>query len=243
MNLSRLLPPLLFVSSAAYGQQSSGDWDWKVAPYLWTLGGEGSTAIGPVESDIDFDFGDVISNLDFATELFIAADRGHHGFHGDFQYMDLDPDPTPAPIGPGEIDTEIELITAEAAYRYHFSGSTQGSTLMLGARYIDTTVELTPTRISGAKASIDWVDGFVGYQYVGQISEKWRSQIAFTVGTGGSDLTATGQLICTRETSGGNHLALGARVWDIDYDDTVRNDLPFKLDLTLYGLVVGFIFD
>lgn len=243
MKMTRLMLLIVFVSGAVQAQQTSDEWDWQVAPYLWTLAGDGSSSIGPVESDIDFDFGDVISNLDFAALLFIAADRGHHGFHGDFQYLDLSADPTPAPIGPGEIDSELEMITAEGAYRYHLSGSKMGSTLLLGARYIDTTVKLTPTNVPGIKASVDWIDGFVGYQYVGQLSAKWRSQFQVTAGTGGSDLTLTGQLIFTRETSGGNAWALGARVWDIDYDDTVSNGLPFNLDLTLYGLVVGFVFD
>jgi hypothetical protein len=230
-------------SFPAIGQESSDAWDWKVAPYLWTMAGDGSASIGPLVSDIDFDFGDVVSNLDFAAELFIAADRGHHGFHGDFQYMDLHPDPVPAPIGSGQIDTKLELTTAEAAYRYHASGSNLGSTFLLGARYIDTTITLTPTLLAPAKASVDWVDGFVGYQYVGQLSAKWDSQFQVTAGTGGSELTLTGQLVFARKFSSGNALAIGARVWDIDYEETLGIGAPFELDLTLYGLLLGYIFD
>jgi len=244
MNSFRLVSVILLaVGGVAEAQESGDDWDWKVAPYLWTLAGDGSSRVGPVEADIDFSFGDVISNLDFAAELFVAADRGHHGFHGDFQYMKLEPDPTPAPIGSGQIDTKIELTTAEAAYRYHVNGAEYGSTLLLGARYIDTTVTLTPTNVSRESASIDWVDGFVGYQYVANLSGKWDSQFQLTAGTGGSDLILTFEFVFAREFSNGDHLALGARVWDIDYDDTTTRGAPFNLDLTLYGLLIGYIFD
>jgi hypothetical protein len=34
-----------------------------------------------------------------------------------------------------------------------------------------------------------------------------------------------------------------ALAYDIDYEETLGNGAPFKLDLTLYGLLLGYIFD
>jgi hypothetical protein len=75
------------------------------------------------------------------------------------------------------------------------------------------------------------------------LSAKWDSQFQVTAGTGGSELTLTGQLVFARKFSSGNALAIGARVWDIDYEETLGIGAPFELDLTLYGLLLGYIFD
>jgi len=43
---------LILISTMVQGQESDG-WDWRITPYLWTVGLDGGLAIGPLSQDIE----------------------------------------------------------------------------------------------------------------------------------------------------------------------------------------------
>ncbi len=53
MKIIRIACVLLACFSTPVWAQSSDDWDWKIAPYLWTVGIDGTSGIGPIEQEVD----------------------------------------------------------------------------------------------------------------------------------------------------------------------------------------------
>lgn len=235
---------LIFLSTSAWSQ-STEDVDWKITPYLWLVNLDGTLNVGPIEQDIDASFGDIVSNLDFAGEIYAEVGKGHHAFHIDYTYMRLKPDPTPLETPPfppnAELATKMTINLFEAAYQYRWKGP-QGPALVLGARLTDMDIKLTPTNLPSVNAGPSWWDYFAGIKTYNIISPKWDFSFYGTVGTGGSDLPWTTEFTFGRRYSNDNRLILGARVWGIDYDGTDRN-IRTELDLTYYGLMVGYEFN
>ena len=84
---------LLLISTSAWSQDSD-QLDWKITPYLWLVNMNGDLSIGPIDQDIDESFGDILSNLDFAAQIYAELGKGKHAFHVDYTYLRLKPDPT-----------------------------------------------------------------------------------------------------------------------------------------------------
>ena len=63
------------------------------------------------------------------------------------------------------------------------------------------------------------------------------------IGAGGSDLSWALELSFQRELSSGNSLSFGNRALDLDYETTTGRGLPFKLDTTIHGIVIGYTID
>ena len=59
---------LLFVAlpqAAAQADKSDDDWHFSLAPlFLWGMGIDGRTAIGPAEAPLDIEFKDALENMD-----------------------------------------------------------------------------------------------------------------------------------------------------------------------------------
>ena len=81
----------IFSCTSAWAQDSD-DWDWKITPYLWLMGIEGSLSIGDTEQDIDASFGDLLSDLEIAGEVYAEVGKGKHAVHIDYSYFRLRPD-------------------------------------------------------------------------------------------------------------------------------------------------------
>ena len=90
--LFRMLMALTILGAAPLAAQESTDWDWRVAPYLWGLNIDGTTAIGPIEQDMDTSFSDILSSMEFGGSIMVEAGKGAHGFHVDYTYLRLKPD-------------------------------------------------------------------------------------------------------------------------------------------------------
>jgi hypothetical protein len=54
----------------------------------------GDLSIGPFNQDIDVSFSDILSNMDFAGQVYTELGKGKHAVHFDYTYLRLKPDPT-----------------------------------------------------------------------------------------------------------------------------------------------------
>jgi len=97
MKSIRYLCVLLVLSCTSAWAEDSDSWDWKIAPYLWTVGISGDLAIGPINQDIDVSFSDILSDFDIGVSIFSEFGKGKHAIHFDYTYLRLKPDPTPLP--------------------------------------------------------------------------------------------------------------------------------------------------
>ena len=151
--------------------------------------------------------------------------------------------------------TKMTLNILEAAYNYRFDGL-NSTALVAGARYMDIALRLTPD-INGPELPIEppfpqdpvefgpnWWDAFVGVKTYSSIGEKWAFEFYGTVGAGGSDWPWTLQAMFNRSFSNNNRLALGARVWGIDYSENngLQNQYA-EIDATFFGLMIGYEFN
>lgn len=235
---------LILISNSAWSQDNSKV-DWRITPYLWMVNMEGSMSVGPIDQDVDMSFSDIVKDLDFAGEVFAEVGKDKHAVHVDYTYLRLKPDPTELPNPPfqegAELSSKLTANLFEAAYKYRWNGPNSHA-LVLGARLIDIEMRMTAGDLPAVTAGPSWWDYFVGIQTRNQMSPKWDFGFYGTVGTGGSDLPWTAQATFGRRYSNDNRLMLGLRAWGIDYSkDGGRN--ASTLDMTFYGLMVGYEFN
>ena len=87
--------------------QESDTWDWKITPYLWTVGIDGTATIGEVEQDMDIGFSDILSDFEIGGSLFAEVGKGNHSAHFDYTYIRLRPDPNTLPTPPFPADSTL----------------------------------------------------------------------------------------------------------------------------------------
>ena len=250
---------LVYLLPGVASAQNSDGVDWKIAPYLWAVGIDGSATLAGYEQDLDVSFSDLASDLEIGGSVFAEVGKGHHALSLDYTYLRLKPDPTPLPSPPTPPDsamaTKMTINILETAYNYRFDGL--GSTaLVAGARYMDIALRLTP-EINGPQLPVEpsfpqdpiefgpsWWDGFVGVKTFNSISQKWDFEFYGTVGYGQSDWPWTLQAMFSRRYSNDNRLGLGVRMWGIDYSDNngFMGDYA-AIDATFFGLMLGYEFN
>jgi hypothetical protein len=259
MLLSTIVALLLLPGSLV--AQDPGSFDWKIAPYLWTVGIDGTATIGQVEQDMDISFSDILSDFEIGGSIFAEIGKGNHSAHFDYTYIRLKPDPNPLPTPPFPPDstmaTKLTINIFEPAYNYRFGGADGNYALVLGARYLDIEMRMTPDisvpeqlpelPIDGPfplEAGPNWWDYFVGLKTHHQISTNWDFGFYGTIGGGDSDSPWTLQAMFGRRFSNDNRLGLGLRVWGIDYSEREGPmDQYAAIDATFYGLMIGYEFN
>ena len=250
--ITKYLAALAVLASSSAWAQGTDTWEWKVIPYLWGVNIDGDMAIGPIETDLDVSFSDILSDMDIGGSLAGQFSKGNHGFHVDYTYLRLKPGSNQLPSPPfapeSKVKPKMTINILEAGYNWHF---TENQFLVLGARYIDMEMRMAldltgPLEIDPGplKAGPSWWDYFVGINSNHQISANWGFNFYGTIGAGDSDTPWTLQATFGRKFSNDNRLHLGARVWGLDYSEN-ENSLNARasLDATLYGFLVGYEFN
>ena len=236
-----LLLTLALISTPALAEDGD-QWDWSVAPFLWAAGVSGEMTVGDIHQDIDVSFSELFKDLDIGGSIFAELGKGDHSAHFDYTYLRVKPEPTMLPSPPfppgSELSSKLTMNMFESAYNYKLN---ETFSLSLGARLIDMKMRMVPDGAAATTAGPDWWDYFAGIKTHTQISANWDFSFYGTVGTGGSDLPWTLQGMFARRFSSGNRLGLGVRIWDIDYSE--NKDQYNALDLTIYGLMIGYEFN
>ncbi|MBT8058585.1 MAG: hypothetical protein KJO33_03255 [Gammaproteobacteria bacterium] len=243
--------------------QGSDTWDWKIAPYLWTVGIDGQLSIGEINQDLDVSFSDILSDFDVGGSLYGEIGRGQHAFHIDYTYLRLKPDDTALPTPPFPMDstlsTKMTINIFEPAYHLRLNEA-QTIDFVVGARYLDIELRMTPN-VTGPSLPVtppveppfpgspvevgpSWWDYFLGIKTNHQISENWDFGFYGTIGAGGSEQPWTLQAVFGRRFSNDNRLGLGFRIWSIDYTDVegIQNQVT-TIDTRFYGFLIGYEFN
>ena len=224
----------IFLAAPASAQQ----WDWKLTPYLWAAGLDGSATVGPVAADVSMDFSDVLDILRGGGLVRIEAQSDRHGFYGDLVYLRLKEEEARDTIG-GSLELKFDALIAEGAYFYRIGDQ---YAVEFGVRYWDFETTLRPALLPSVKRANDFTDGFIGFRSEFDVSEKWDLLFRGNVGGGGSDFSAGLQLDFRRSFANGNSLDIGYRALDIDYEDG-SGLTAVGLDLSMHGLAIGYTFD
>jgi hypothetical protein len=213
-------------------------WDWRVTPYLWAGGIEGNAALGPVGRDVDVDFGDVLNVLAGTALLHVEAQNGEHVLFGDLNWLEVEPEDEIATIG-GVAEAEMDSTIIELGY----ARDSDGIGFEAGLRYWDFDVEIDPALAAGIMRGDSWVDVFGGFRHRRDLGSDWSMTTRGNLGAGGADLSVGLEIDFARELKGGNAIVAGVKFIDVDYEKSNVRGIPFVLDTTFFGAVVGFTFD
>lgn len=223
-------------------------WQFGATPYLWAVSLEGEAAVGGIESDVDFSFGDVAERLNFAFMGRFDARKRDFGFYLDTVYSDLEDE---ADIGALDLELGFEMVIVEFGGFYRVGewrigevveGQPARLTLegLAGGRYTNLKSELDIDPGPSASARKDWVDPIVGARTVIGFTEDIDFLLEGTVGGFGvgSDFTwGTLAVLGYRFGLFGEDdatLRAGYKVLDQDFDDG-----SFEWDVTLHGPILG----
>jgi hypothetical protein len=217
---------------------SAQQWDWKLTPYLWAAGLDGTATVGPLTGTVSVSFSEVLDVLRGGGLIRLEAQTDRHGFYGDLVYLRLKDNEARDTVG-GSLELRLDALIVEGAYFYRFGNE---YALELGVRYWDFETTLSPAILPEVKRASDFADAFIGFRSEFDINEKWDLLFRGNVGGGGSEFSAGLQIDFRRSFANGNSLDIGYRALDIDYKNG-EGLSAVGLDLSMHGLAIGYTFD
>jgi hypothetical protein len=232
---------------AAFGEDSAtGDWRFRVTPYLWAPTLYGTTAVQPSQPEAESDGYNLLDALDFAVLVAGEARHGDFFLLGEANYIKLSDDGASIRnrvTASAEVSLDVFETALSAGHRIHTTDSFAVD-LFGGLRYwhIDGEVEFGlagPLGLNVAQrfdGSASWVDPIVGARVEAPLGGSWYAGLLGNIGGFGIGSDLQWELIGkagyrfddTWALSGGyRHLA-------VDFDDD-----GFLLDATLSGPFVA----
>lgn len=242
---------------ALVAEESDSPWRIESKSWLWLMGMEGEAGIGPVQLDIDADFGDVLDASDslmaFSGRLEIG--KGPYTAYIDGLWAKIGADNLSGPAGISKVDLTQELGIVDFGLMYRiFDGPLMGehqpaghrSTIDVygGARYTTVSLELDPANLRTFTSDNDWIDPIVGIKLTQPFTDSLHMEIWGDVGGFGaaSDMTWSATAVLGYDvtviglplTIYGGYRAIG---WD--YSNGSGAD-AFDWDVILHGPTLGF---
>lgn len=227
------------LNAAAQSSASSDDWRQTLDIYLLAPTIEGTTGIGPTDTDVDVDAETVFDTLQGAFLAMYAAEKETWGVFADIVYMDLEAD----------IEGPNGLVTGELGNK-QFTGALAGTRrmnehwqLMAGAMYTDITLSLDtqgPMGDQRRRRSESWVDPFIGARFETPLGEKWGfGAFGYWGGWGvGSDAMWSVNAGFGYRFGEHNGITLLYRYIDFNYEDGEGLD-RFRFDIAEHGPALG----
>ena len=246
-----------FVFSGAV-EAAEDKWRFELTPYFWTAGLDvDTTTVNGRSASGDFDFGDILDNLDFAGSLHFEAWKGKWGFIIDEFYIDVGTEASFIPrIGPIlNVDVDIKENILELAVAYHFDIQTPKISIepIAGMRYgiLETEIDLKLTTAqlpnfgeTSRKLEDDewWIEIFGGGRFIYRFSERFI--FIFRGDLGG--IKYGDQSVFTWHVFSGLDyrpwksvsLKAGYKVYDFNYENGA-NASKFKFDAMMHGPIFG----
>ena len=162
------------LSSAHAGETSDG-WNFTVTPYIWVPGIDASAKIPPAAglpggSPFPVAKTSVLDALNFAFMGSFEARKGDWSIYGDFDYADLgfDKQAPTALVVKGKVDFSQTLFELAGARRLWADANGSHFDVLLGARIIDISSDITLTlasrqfKFSADKSDTDVIGGLKG---------------------------------------------------------------------------------
>jgi hypothetical protein len=215
----------------------SDDWEFRITPYLWLMGLDGTTAVLGQDADVDASFSDILDRLNIALSANMELSKGNLFVVFDPFYAQLEADfagPGGGPVG-GTVD--VDMVIADLNVGYSFD---ENFGVYAGARYYDQDITLTANLVPQQSLGDDWTDFIVGLRAGGEVSENWSFMGKLDAAVAGDSESAWYfQAVMLRHFGTNKHLNLGWRYYDVDYESGTGIS-RFKWDVAHSGPVVGF---
>jgi hypothetical protein len=217
----------------------SDDWKFRISPYVWMMGLDGTTSILGQDANVDASFSDIFDVLNIALAANMELSKGKFFVVLDPMYAQLEADFVGPGGGGGPIGgkAEVDMVIADLNFGYSID---ENFGVYAGARYYDQDLSITPNNLPQQSLGDDWTDFILGFRAGGEISENWSfmSKLDGAV-AGDSDSAWYFQAMLLRHFGTNKHLDLGWRYYDVDYESGT-GITRFKWDVAHSGPVVGF---
>jgi hypothetical protein len=214
-------------------------WQFRFAPYLWAQGLDGASGVRGLEGDVNVDFSDIVSDLDFAFMGTFEARRGRWGILTDVNYAELSDsfDTRGIIFSGGDFKMKQFLSNITLNYRVMENAGTVID-LYAGARlnWIDLNLELEGGKGGSVSRSGDdfWADAIVGARFQTDLGGRWFFRATGDIGAGQSDFTWQAVGLIGYKINDNCNVGLGYRGLGTDYKNG-----GFTYDITAHGPVLG----
>jgi hypothetical protein len=227
--------------SRAEEAASEDGWEFKVAPYFWAMGLDGTATVGPVEAPVSVGFDGLLKSLDFAVMGELEARKGQWSLATNILYADLGKQAhLVGPLGQ-DLDAasiDLDMLVADAALGYRLGASPVD--VLAGARLYSVDSRIEGPRQTLASGEATWLEPFIGLRlgkWFGK-DERWHVGLQGDIGGfgAGSDFSwgafaALGYRV-SRTVS--IHVAYDALTFDFEGEHEVT-----KLDTTMAGFAAA----
>ncbi len=227
----------------------------EIGGYLFATDINGDAEIGPVKTELDVSFSDIVKNLDFGVMAYIEHMNGNWIFIADTAYMNLTVDNTIASNGMASVglDAEATQLILESFVGYRVldeeinPNSNASLDLFVGARYnyvnVDVGIEASGVGLvtsASRDRSYNWVDPLIGARIRYNFLENWGMMAIADIGGFGVGSEITWQLgaFINYSFSNGVRLYGGGRYLHFEYEDG-SNVGDFKFDADYLGPMIG----
>jgi len=239
----------LLLASYSVSAEAGNDneWEFSLAPlFLWGMGINGTSTVGPSTANLELEFKDLFENLEAVFTVHFEAQKGDLSLFAEYQYSSVDPEaelPTGETVGISFKNTLAEL---GVAYRVSESISTDWEVLG-GIRYTKQELGVgglpsPPLPVDSINVDEDWVDGFVGGRVKTRFAENWSFIGRGDIGAGGSDLVWNLVGMFDYRFKNWGSVFFGYKILDYDYDNDKSGADRYAYDASQQGPLAGLNF-
>ncbi len=226
-------PPLLITPPA----EDTG-WQFRFAPYLWAQGLDGTAGVAGLTGDVNVDFSDILSDLDFAYMGAFEARRGRWSIMTDINYAELSDSFAMRGLifTSGEFKMQQLLSNVTVNYRVVENAGTVLD-LYAGARLNWLDLDVTArgnVGVAAATGDESWADAIIGARWQTSLSGPWFLRASGDIGAGDSDFTWQAMALLGYKVSDSCNIGLGYRGLGTDYSNG-----SFTYDIAAHGPVLG----
>lgn len=227
-------------------KEAPKEWEFTLAPYVWMMSINADVDAGPVSTEADICFTDLLKNMDMAAQVrFEGLRKQRWGFYLDWTYVQLSND-VRARIGPFkvrglDVDARFTQSWLDFGGMYRFGEKGRSLDVMLGGRYTYLAADVSVGPFLDVDKSKDFVALVVGARVEYALTDKWlvsvRGDIAgFGIGDAANLTWGVTGLLGYRLTEHAT-LGFGYRYYHIDYSSGA-----LSTDLQFHGPLVGIAF-
>ncbi len=248
----------LLLAGGTAEAQSSDEWTWVIAPYLWASDVDLDLAVNDRNIGGSASFSDLLDKVDTAFMGHVETRKGRWGIFGDIIYLDLSDSKTIS-VGPGgpilgdlQADASLKMQVYEFGGAYDLSGGSDSSRvdLLAGIRYIDADIAADLTLPGPAAREIpirtgpSETDFMLGFRVIHRFAERWSLGARADVSYGGTEgiINGFGTIGYTFGDTGLFTLTAGYRYMTINMEGSTPNGSPTDVDIAMSGPVLGGVF-
>ena len=141
---------------------TTDQWQWTVAPYVWALNMDGSLQIANNSAKVSENFGDILNDLQWGGMLWLEAHKGKVGAFLNILYASLSQSDSSNGL---TLKNNFGLFTPGISYDWFIKQLNQNSQLTLSP-YVGFRYTLNDAQLSGTGISLSnnhgWADPIIG---------------------------------------------------------------------------------